>query len=138
MSDEKRIFIDSNVLVYLLSKDERKAEIAEGLLHESAVMRIISTQVINEFVNTARKKAGLDWDEIRESINVICDACRVEEVSLEDQEHAIDIAERYQYQWYDSLIISTALKSGAAVLASEDMQDGQRISEMLISNPFKE
>ena len=40
--------------------------------------------------------------------------------------------------FYDSLILSSALDIGCAVIYSEDMQHGQLIEEVLeIRNPFK-
>jgi predicted nucleic acid-binding protein len=51
----------------------------------------------------------------------------------------LNIAERYGFSFYDSLIISSALQSGCTVLYSEDMQHGQKIDgQLLISNPFLE
>ncbi|MCY7350108.1 MAG: hypothetical protein LH606_05515 [Cytophagaceae bacterium] len=51
---------------------------------------------------------------------------------------ALRIKGRYGYQFYDSLIIATALQVGCTVLYSEDMQDGQVIDlRLTILNPFK-
>ena len=47
-------FIDTNVLVYLASGDPVKADKAERVLGE--VGGVISVQVLNEFVNVARRK----------------------------------------------------------------------------------
>ncbi|MEI6154767.1 MAG: DNA-binding protein, partial [Deltaproteobacteria bacterium] len=45
---------------------------------------------------------------------------------------------KYQYSYYDSLIISSALEKKCQILYSEDMQDGQTIEKTLkIVNPFK-
>ena len=50
---------------------------------------------------------------------------------------ALDIQERYNFAWYDSLIIATALEAGCETLYSEDMQHGQEIEGRLrIINPF--
>jgi predicted nucleic acid-binding protein len=50
----------------------------------------------------------------------------------------LEIAARYGFSVYDSLIVASALLVGCEILFSEDLQDGQRISEQLvISNPFK-
>jgi predicted nucleic acid-binding protein len=47
-----------------------------------------------------------------------------------------EIAERYRYSIYDSLIIVAALHAGASVLYSEDMRDAQTIDGLTIRNPF--
>jgi predicted nucleic acid-binding protein len=137
MSADTRAFIDTNVLVYLLSADERKADIAEALLTDERLERVISMQVVNEFVNTAHRKAALGWDEIRFQVATFREACAVTIPTQQEQDEAFEIAEGYGYGWYDSLIVAAALRSGASVLLSEDLQDGQRIGALRISNPFR-
>ncbi|SFO87434.1 PIN domain-containing protein [Hydrogenimonas thermophila] len=57
--------------------------------------------------------------------------------SLDTQIKAIDIKEKYKLQYYDSLILATALENGCNILYSEDMQHNQIIENQLkIINPF--
>jgi hypothetical protein len=50
---------------------------------------------------------------------------------------ACQIAEKYQFSFYDSLIIASALKCDCYTLYSEDLQHGQIIEDKLkIINPF--
>ena len=49
---------------------------------------------------------------------------------------AIDICLRFGYSFWDSMIIEAAIKGGATVLISEDLQDGQVVSGVTIENPF--
>ena len=49
-------FLDTNVLVYAVVKDDPRAAIAEQLLAQGGA---ISVQVLNEFVSVARRKLGL-------------------------------------------------------------------------------
>ena len=63
--------------------------------------------------------------------------CSVEIISLVTIHTALNIRERYNYSWYDSLIVGTALEAGCETLYSEDMQNGQLINNSLrIVNPF--
>ena len=48
----------------------------------------------------------------------------------------LDLAARYGFSVYDSMIIAAAFLAGCEILYSEDWQDGQRIDGVLISNPF--
>ena len=48
----------------------------------------------------------------------------------------LDIAASTGYSLYDSLIISAALKSGCETLYTEDLQSGQQIRNLTITNPF--
>lgn len=50
---------------------------------------------------------------------------------------ASDLRETWQFSFWDSLIVSSALAGGAEILFSEDMNDGLSIENRLkISNPF--
>ena len=63
--------------------------------------------------------------------------CSVEIISLVTIHTALNIRERYNFSWYDSLIVGTALEAGCETLYSEDMQNGQLINNSLrIVNPF--
>jgi predicted nucleic acid-binding protein len=49
------------------------------------------------------------------------------------------VRSHYQFSYWDSLIIASALETGCSILFSEDMQDGQVIeSTLTIRNPLIE
>lgn len=134
MSAALRPFVDTNVLLYLLSADAAKAERAEALL---AARVVISVQVLNEFANVARRRFGLAWDEIRQALADVRRFADVRSLTVETHERGLVLAERYQFSVYDALIISAALEAGCTTLSSEDLQHGQRIDNRLtIRNPF--
>ena len=51
-------------------------------------------------------------------------------------QRGLDTQARYQFSFYDSLIVAAALSAGCKRLLSEDMQHGQRIESLTIINPF--
>ena len=53
-----RRFFDTNVLLYLLSEDNRKADRAEAII---AMGGVISVQVLNEFASVASRKMGIGY-----------------------------------------------------------------------------
>jgi predicted nucleic acid-binding protein len=57
--------------------------------------------------------------------------------SRELYRRCLEIKIRYRYSFYDSLIIAAALEDGCTRLLSEDLQHGQRIEGMVITNPFQ-
>lgn len=128
-------FVDSNVLIYAFTTDPRAAA-AQSLLERGVVT---SVQGINEFVNVARRKLGMSWDEVREALADIRILCRViRPLDIETHEAALRIAERYGYAIFDALMIASALQAGSNILWSEDMQDGMSIEGRLrIANPFR-
>ncbi|TAK56377.1 MAG: PIN domain-containing protein [Gammaproteobacteria bacterium] len=133
MSDSETFF-DTNVLLYLLSADTSRADRVEELLERPGV---ISVQVLNEFAAVASRKLRLSWAEIREVLAAVRGVCRTEPVTTEDHDRAVDLAARYRFSFYDSVILATALRAGCTTLYSEDMKHRQRIDGRLsIINPF--
>ena len=127
-------FIDTNVVLYLLSADPAKAGRAEELL---ALGGTISVQVLNEFAAVASRKLRMSLREVREVLGHIRAVCAVEPITIETHERALHIAQRYGLSIYDALIVAAALLAGCKTLHSEDMQDGQVIERRLtIRNPF--
>ena len=131
---QDRCFLDTNILLYLLSNDAPKKEIAKKLLKEN---HSISIQVLNEFSNVSLRRFKLSVDETKEIIEKISQSCKVYPYNKETILSALDLKERYRYQFYDSLILATALKNDCTVVYSEDMQHNHILEDRLtIVNPF--
>jgi predicted nucleic acid-binding protein len=128
-------FLDTNVLVYAFTSDPR-AHIAQDLLGRGC---ITSVQGLNEFTNVARRKLGMDWQEVREALAAIRTVCRnIVPLDVELHDDAIRIAERHGYAVFDALMLAAAERADCDVLWSEDMQDGMVIDGRLrIGNPFR-
>ena len=132
---EIKPFIDTNILLYLLSEDNEKADRAEEIVHAGGR---ISVQVLNEFANVARRKIAMSWEETNEALKLLRSICPTDPLTLESHERGLLVAERYRLSIYDSMIIAAALIGNCEILYSEDMQDGLLIDHQLrILNPFK-
>lgn len=128
-------FFDTNVLLYLLSADQDKADRAEAAL---AAGGSVSVQVLNEFASVASRKLGMPIPEIREALAAIRAVCRVEPVSEDTHDLGLKVAERYGLSVYDSMIVASALLAGCKSLLTEDMQDGRTFDGRLkVRNPFR-
>ncbi len=127
-------FVDTNVLIYLLSTDVAKAERAEALLHGRIV---ISIQVLNEFANVARRKLRLEWPEIATLLKDIRHFANVRNLTLDVHEAGLKLCERYQLSFHDAMIAASALDAGCTALMSEDFSNGQCFEQRLsVCNPF--
>jgi predicted nucleic acid-binding protein len=127
-------FFDTNVVLYLLSGDDTRADRAERELSAGSV---ISVQVLNEFASVAARKLKLSLAEIREVLTTIRAVCRVVPVSEEIHDVGLELAERYGLSVYDAMIVAAALLAGCTSVLSEDMQDGQVFEDRLqVRNPF--
>jgi predicted nucleic acid-binding protein len=129
-------FLDTNILVYAFTADPRAAR-AQALLAQGCV---ISVQGLNEFANIARRKLGMNWQEVRDALAAIRTLCpTVLALDIDMHMDAIRIAARYGYAIFDALILAAALRARCTILWSEDMQDGAVIERRLrIANPFSE
>jgi len=135
-----RSFFDTNILVYMFDNDspDKKAKAQSLLQKETAAGRtVISTQVLQEFYVSVTRKLSVPLDAgIAEET--------VEQLAKLPVVHiysrlilgAIRRSRRWQFSFWDALIIEVALSSGAGVLFSEDLQHGQVIGKMNVQNPF--
>lgn len=133
MNAVSKPFIDSNVVLYLLSGDAEKADRAEALLQSGGM---ISVQVLNEVASVCRRKLKMQWVEVEALLLAVKSACDVFPLTLASHERAIELAKRFQFSLYDANIVASALMSGAEVLLSEDMQSGMLVDDLLIRNPM--
>lgn len=127
-------FFDTNLLVYTISDEVPRAETARALVAQGG---LISVQILNEFASVARRKLKMSWPEIQLAVSsFLVFLPKPIAISLEAHKKALEIAERFGYGFYDSLVIASALEAGCETLYSEDMNHGQNIEGLRICNPF--
>lgn len=127
-------FFDTNLVVYAFIQTDSRSNAADRLL---AAGGTISIQVMNEFVNVARRKHALTWPQIETSLQALRRLCGdPRPLTLSTHEAGVRIAARYGYRIYDALIIASAAESGCRTLYSEDLANGQTIEGVRIVNPF--
>ena len=129
-----RAFIDTSVLLYLLSNDTDKADRAEQVLTAGGT---VSVQVLNEFAAVAHRKLQLAWPALHHVLSILRAALMVKSVSLVTHSRGVSVSERYGFSVYDSMIVASALESGCTTLITEDLQHDQRIEGLRIFNPFR-
>lgn len=132
---EREAFFDTNILLHLLSADQTKADRAEELLAEGG---IVSVQVLNEFASVAARELAMTWPEIRECLEPLRAALRVEPITVETHDRALGLAERYAISFHDGLVVAAAILAGCGALYSEDLRHGQVFERSLaVRNPFR-
>jgi predicted nucleic acid-binding protein len=134
------VFVDSNILIYAHDRDaagkrERAAAALEALW-ECGNGRL-SVQVLQEFyVNaTTRLNTPLARSTAREVVQTYSAWIR-ETTTADTVTRAIDISDMARLSFWDALIVASAEQAGAALLYSEDMNDGQKITGVEIRNPL--
>ena len=132
-------FLDTNVLVYSIDgKDPAKQVVAREIV-VSAVRGggfLISAQVLNEFSNIALLKLKLSVEETRKFVSFFS---RIGVVSLESRwtDAALLLKQRYETQFFDSLLLVAAQENGCDEILTEDLNYGQMYGSVKAVNPFK-
>ena len=132
-------FLDTNVLIYSIDgKDPAKQVVAREIV-VSAVRGggfLISAQVLNEFSNIALLKLKLSVEEVRKFVSFFS---RIGVVSLESRwtDAALLLKQRYETQFFDSLLLAAAQENGCDEILTEDLNDGQMYGSVKAVNPFK-
>ena len=139
MSD--RYFVDTNILMYAHdastgAKHERAKALVEELWRDRT--GVVSTQVLQELAVNLRRKVRrpLDAKAVRD---IIADYLTWQVIvnggdSILD---AIDLESRHQISFWDALVIQAAQVSGAEILYSEDLSDGQTYGSVRVINPLR-
>ena len=132
------VFLDTNIVVYAYSGTELdKQSISRNILAMDNT--VVSTQVLQEFANTLIRKFKTDYPAVAKTLMECIQNSNT--VHLNDGNtvlRACQVGERYQFSFYDSMIVAAALESGCSILYSEDLQHNQTIEGTLrIVNPFR-
>lgn len=127
-------FFDTNILVYAVSTDETKREIAQKTL---LLGGCVSVQVLNEFANVLRAKQKRAWSEIEATLDAIERWFEtIKPLTLATHRSAVALARDHSISLYDALIVAAAIEADCRRLYSEDLQDGRRFASCVIVNPF--
>lgn len=131
-----KIFLDSNILIYLYSADEiQKSNVISNLLQSSDVY-CISTQVLNEFAYVSHRKKKIEIDLISKSIQEMEKNFEIAKIELSTIRLGLSLIKKYKYSYFDSLIIATAIENECSKLYTEDLHNKHIIDSLQIINPF--
>ena len=99
---------------------------------------LVSTQVLQELSVNLRKKARRPLDA-KATRDIVADylAWQVIVNGGDSILEAIDLESRYQISFRDALVVQAAQLSGADVLYSEDLSDGQTYGTVRVINPLR-
>ncbi len=133
-------FVDTNILVYAFDKGSSpKKSVAQRLIDELMEQdRLrVSTQVLQELFVTLTRKVKQRCSH-EEALSVLEDltAWPLMVVDFTAIRAAAGLAGQTKLSFWDALIVVAASRAGAAVLYTEDLNDGQEILGVRVTNPF--
>ena len=132
------VFFDTNVLLYGFDATNAEKRIrAQAWLEAAWAARRAraSWQVIHEFYQNATGKLKQPTDRVRNAVESYLEWPLEPSgpVLLRRAWHWCDTA---QVHFWDAMIVAAAEQSGARLLVSEDLQDGQSFGSVTVVNPF--
>jgi predicted nucleic acid-binding protein len=136
-----KYFLDTNIFIYSFDsgsaeKQNRATDLIRKALGEGG--GCISYQIVQEFLNVATRKFAVPLsakDAVEYLTTVLHPLCEIFS-SYNLYKEALEITERWQYSFYDSLVLASARAAGCHILYSEDLQHGQKLGDLTIINPF--
>ncbi len=133
-------FVDTNILLYAVSRDpgeREKAKVASELLSSRDVA--LSVQVLQEFYVQATRESRADR-LTDEQAAALVDSFRrfpVQETTVGVALAAISTRQRFGISYWDAAILEAARALGCELVLSEDLSDGQDYAGVRVENPFR-
>ena len=132
-----KVFVDSNLFVYLASNDDpkrqKKAKKFFNSLEDNFV--VISTQVLKEISSVLLKKKKYEVEKLQNFLKTL-EKFEILDTPLEMILRGLTLMSENKLSFYDSLIVAAAESANCKTLYSEDMSDGQEVAGVKIINPL--
>lgn len=132
-TSESSVFFDTNVLLHQFSEDAAKAKASEDVIRSGG---IISVQVLNEFASAGLRKLGLSWAIVGDILGEYRNNLTIVPLTIDTHVRGLALAERYQLNVSDGMIVAAALLAECKTLYSEDMHNGLVIDGLTVRNPY--
>lgn len=132
-------FVDTNVLLYAVSRDEReaaKAARARELLRRRDLT--LSAQVLQEFYVQATRPTRPDPLSGTDAADLVAAFGRfpVCDITPAIVAAAITTHQRFRLSYWDAAILETARACGCDAVLSEDLDDATDYAGVRVENPF--
>jgi len=134
-------FVDTNVLLYAVSRDpaeQAKAERANEILSGRDVA--LSVQVLQEFYVQATRTSRPDPLSHEQAAKLIETFLRfpVQEITTTVMLAALATGQRFGISYWDAAILEASRALGCEVVLSEDLADGETDAGVQVENPFRD
>ncbi len=134
-------FVDTNVLLYAISRDpeeRKKAARANEILSRRDLG--LSVQVLQEFYVQATRDSRPDR-LTHDQAAALVDSFRrfpVQETTVGVTLSAMSTRQRFDISYWDAAILEAARALSCDVVLSEDLNDGQDYAGVRVENPFSD
>ncbi len=138
--NDSRVFLDTNIFLYAALEDDfqkdKRTDAVNLLKGLNDKLVYVNTQVLNEFYSVMLRHGASD-EVIQGLLAAIIGETKVSVITVKTIKRCWDIRMKYRYNYWDCLIMASALEQDCGMLYTEDLQNGQVIEKSLkIINPF--
>ena len=134
------ISFNTNILVYAtlsapLAKTDRARDLlVRGMRTGSSILLL---QTLAEFSSVAIRKAGIEVDAVRTTLDAWRAALPVQGSQDDDLSAALDAVKKHRLAFWDAILWGAAQQAGVRHLLTEDLQDGFELAGVRFVNPFE-
>ena len=133
-------FVDTNVLLYAVSRDpeeQEKANRANDILAGRDVA--LSVQVLQEFYVQATRDSWPDPLSHEQATQLVESFLRfpVQEITTAVMLAALATRQRFGISYWDAAIVEAGRALGCDVVLSENLRDGENYAGVRVENPFR-
>jgi predicted nucleic acid-binding protein len=133
-------FVDTNVLLYAISRDSEEQDKAARANEILAVRDVaLSVQVLQEFYVQATRESRPDALSHERAVALVESFRRfpVQEITVGVVLAAMATRQRFSISYWDAAIIEAARTLACDVVLSEDLSDGQDYAGVRVEDPFR-
>jgi len=136
------MLIDSNILVYSINIASPKNKDAQNFLQKNIGKLDVAHQNIFEtlrILTHSKFSNPMEINAAREAIEKILEACDIITPDYKTHRIALELIIKHNIvsnQIFDAYLAATAISNGIDTLATDNIKDLQRFSELTIINPF--
>lgn len=134
-------FIDTNVLLYAISRDPQEQAKAARANEILAARELgLSVQVLQEFYVQATRVSRSDRLTDEQAATLVESFRRfpVQESTVAMTLAAIVTKQRFAISYWDAAIVEAARSMNCEIVLSEDLSDGQDYGGVRVENPFRD
>ncbi len=134
-------FVDTNVLLYAISRDPQEQAKAARANEILAARELgLSVQVLQEFYVQATRASRADWLTDEQAATLVESFRRfpVQESTVAMTLAAIVTKRRFAISYWDAAIVEAARSMDCEIVLSEDLSDGQDYGGVRVENPFRD
>jgi predicted nucleic acid-binding protein len=133
-------FLDTNILLYSISQnpaESNKRDRAIELLDDDSAA--LSIQVLQEFYVQATRASRRDPipHDLAAGLIEAWTRFRIQDMTLPVLNDALRIRKMFGFSFWDSAIVAAAIATGCDRIYTEDLNHGQVVEGLTITNPFR-